>query len=416
MDEEAQHAPVTLCARYELGAVLGHGGMATVRDATDLRLGRQVAVKVLRADLARQPRARRRFETEAQAAARLAHPNVVTVFDTGEDDGVPFIVMERLPGRTFADELAAGTPALDRIHQVAREILAALTVAHAAGIIHRDIKPGNVLLTEDGRAKVSDFGIAKTVDDLDQTQTTELLATPAYLAPERLAGEPASPRSDLYSVGVLLYEAVGGHRPFEGDTPLAVMRAIDGGHAEPLRTLRPDVPVELAAVVERAMARDPAARFGSAAEMAAALEPVPVAAPTVPVTVPAGAASSVATVPVVLGSSDGATRTLLLPDPPRPRRRRVLALAVGATIAAAVIVGAAESHASKGNFVPGASFSTTSAPAPSTTPTTTTPTTTTTAPTTTTGPGHGHGPGPTKGPGPGPGDGHKGPKGKDGGG
>src|ERR1700722_18658090 len=210
MDDEGATATRLLAGRYELGSMLGHGGMADVRDATDRRLARPVAVKILRPDLAAQPRARRRFETEARAAARLSHPNAVMVFDSGEDDGVPFIVMERLPGRTLADEFLDGPLTLERARAVAREILSALGAAHAAGIVHRDVKPGNVLLTDDGHVKVSDFGIAKTVDDIDQTQTTELIATPQYLAPARLAGEPASSRSDLYSVGVLLYEATSG--------------------------------------------------------------------------------------------------------------------------------------------------------------------------------------------------------------
>src|SRR5712691_6570277 len=253
MDDERAGEVTLLAGRYELGALLGHGGMGTVRDATDRRLGRPVAVKILRADLAEQAIARRRFETEAHAAARLTHPNVVMVFDSGEDDGIPFLVMERLPGRTLAAELAAGPLSLERIGEVARGVLSALAAAHAEGIIHRDIKPGNALLTEDGHVKVSDFGIAKTVDDLDQTQTAELVATPGYLAPERLAGEAASQRSDLYSVGVLLYEALSGRRPFERDTPLAMMLAVERGEAVPLRSHRPALSPDVVAVVERAM-------------------------------------------------------------------------------------------------------------------------------------------------------------------
>jgi len=272
MDDHTASEGSTLDGRYELGALLGQGGMATVRDANDRRLGRRVAVKILRADLAAQPRARARFETEASAAARLVHPNVVTVFDSGEDNGIPYLVMERLPGRTFADEIAAGPVAIARVCDVACEILAALAAAHGAGIIHRDIKPGNVLLSEAGGAKVSDFGIAKTIDDVDQTQTIELLATPGYLAPERIAGAPASERSDLYSVGVLVYEALSGRRPFRGATPLALMRAIERGDAESLTALRPEAPAALVAVVARSMALDPGRRFGSASEMAAALE------------------------------------------------------------------------------------------------------------------------------------------------
>src|SRR5262249_19277625 len=215
MSRNDQH--VVLQGRYELGAILGSGGMGTVHDGTDRRLERAVAVKVLRADLAQQARARRRFETEARAAARLAHPNVVTVFDSGEDDGIPYLVMERLPGRTLGDELTGGALPVERVREAGREVLGALAAAHDAGILHRDIKPGNVLLTADGHVKVSDFGIAKTVDDGDATQTAELVATVRYLAPERLRGAPATPRSDLYAVGVVLYEALSGRRAFDGE-------------------------------------------------------------------------------------------------------------------------------------------------------------------------------------------------------
>jgi len=347
VDEEGDSASPLLGGRYELGPLLGHGGMATVHDATDRRLGRRVAVKVLRADLAEQASARRRFETEASAAARLAHPNVVTVFDSGETDGVPFIVMERLPGRTLVDELGAGPLTVERAREVGHEVLSAVGAAHAAGILHRDIKPGNVLLTEDGHVKVSDFGIAKTVDDVDQTQTTDLIATPEYLAPERVAGEPASQRSDLYSVGVLLYRALSGRRPFEGDTPLALIRAIERGRVAPLASIRPMLPADLIAVVERAMSRDPSRRFESAAEMTAALEPPAELDTTVPIPADDGAT----TVPVKIGSRDGATETLDLPRPPgfelgsgaalaRRRRRRLgSAAAVAIVIVGAVIIG-----------------------------------------------------------------------------
>jgi eukaryotic-like serine/threonine-protein kinase len=373
MNDERAGKATMLSGRYELGSLLGHGGMGTVRDATDRRLGRPVAVKILRAELAEQTTARRRFETEAHAAARLAHPNVVMVFDSGEDDGIPYLVMERLPGRTLADELAAGPMSLERVREVARGILAALAAAHAAGIIHRDIKPGNVLLTEQGHVKVSDFGIAKTVDDLDQTQTAELVATPGYLAPERLAGEPASQQSDLYSVGVLLYEALAGRRPFEGDTPLAVMRAIEGGHAEPLTSRRPGLPPEIVSLVERAMSLDPRRRFGSAIEMADALEPPP----ELDAPVPVNAAHEAETVPIDLGWRDGATQTLHLPSPPeveqRPHKTRVrshvMAIAVGAGLAGILVVGIFASQ--RGQSHPTTSVPSTTAPAPKATPTST---------------------------------------------
>src|SRR4029077_17881490 len=188
-----------VAGRYELGERLGHGGLAGGWGgagpgfgrtgggwaATDRRLGRTGAVKQLRLDLAEQPAARRRFETEARAAARLSHPNIVTVYDTGEDRGRPFLVMEQLPGRTLADEIAAGPLPVERAVEVAGAVLSALPAAHGVGSIHRDIKPSNVLLTDTGLPKVGDFGIAKTAEDSTATLTGELLATPAYLAPER---------------------------------------------------------------------------------------------------------------------------------------------------------------------------------------------------------------------------------------
>ena len=330
--------------RYELGEVLGVGGMGTVRDAMDRRLGRAVAVKVLRTDLADQPGPRRRFEAEARAAARLAHPNVVTVFDSGEDDGVPFLVMERLPGRTFADELADGPVLLDRVGLVGAEMLAALAAAHDAGIVHRDIKPGNVLLTTDGHVKVSDFGIAKTLDDADATQTAELVATVRYLAPERLAGAPATPRSDLYSVGVVLYEALSGRCPFAGDTPVAIMRAVERGDVPAPAEAPPDV----GAVVQRAMSRDPDERYESAAAMAAALA----GTGDIDATTPAPSAD-IDTEPVAPLPTMPPTRVL----PPRPEqetrtpsRRLVFGLAIA--VAALLVGGLALGHRNSGTPAP----------------------------------------------------------------
>jgi len=325
---------LVLGGRYELGRVIGRGGMGTVHAATDRRLDRRVAIKILRPDLAEQPRARRRFETEARAAAQLAHPNVVTVYDSGEDDGVPFLVMERLPGRTLADDLALGSVRIDRTRELGLEILAALAAAHDAGIVHRDIKPGNVLLTADGHAKVSDFGIAKAVDDSDQTQTADLVATVGYLAPERLRGEQASPRSDLYSVGVLLYEALSGRRAFTGDSPVAVMLAVEHGDVEHLT----DVPQPIATVVERAMARRPAQRYQSAREMADALEH----AADVEATVPVARTQTLATPRPAL-TSDTPDR-----EPPAPARSRrtarVIGAVVGALLALLIIAGLTQRH------------------------------------------------------------------------
>ncbi|MHB1710012.1 MAG: serine/threonine-protein kinase, partial [Acidimicrobiales bacterium] len=256
--------------RYQLRGLLGRGGMGDVRDGWDTRLDRPVAIKVLRPDLATQSDLRRRFEAEAKAAATLNHPHVVAVFDSGEDAGVPYIVMERLPGRTLADEIAGSPLAEDQVRKILVGVTEALVVAHDAGILHRDIKPGNVLFSADGTVKVADFGIAKSTDT-DHTMTGQILGTAAYLSPERLSGKPSTVVDDLYAVGVVGYEALCGRKPFAGDSPIALVRAISDGHVLPLATERPGVDPALAAVIEQAMARDPERRFISARSMLRAL-------------------------------------------------------------------------------------------------------------------------------------------------
>ncbi|HEX4979488.1 MAG TPA: protein kinase [Acidimicrobiales bacterium] len=265
-----------LGGRYRLGTLLGRGGMAEVYSAHDQRLDRAVAVKVLRPAMASHEEIRRRFDAEARAAASLSHPNVVAVFDTGEDetaDGrVSWIVMERLPGATLADRLAEGPLEVDAVTRVAGDVLGALGAAHDAGILHRDIKPGNILLAADGCAKVGDFGIAKSLELAeDLTSTGQLVGTPAYLAPERIEGRSATVATDLYAVGVVLYEALAGRKPFQGTTPVSVAYAVRHTPVQPLAELRPDAPPALVAAVQRAMARDPGQRFASAGEMAEAL-------------------------------------------------------------------------------------------------------------------------------------------------
>jgi serine/threonine protein kinase len=262
-----------IAGRYRLGAVIGDGGMAEVRAAEDVRLTRAVAVKLLHPNLARQDESRLRFEEEARAAARLSDPNVVAIYDTGEHEGRPFIVMELLPGRTLHDELLDGPLSEARACALAVPVLRALRAAHAKGVIHRDIKPSNILLTDSGEAKVADFGIAKVAESSDLTAQGQLVGTPSYLAPECVAGGTATVASDLYAVGVVLYEALGGRRPFTGDTPLAICHAICTDEPQPLRELRPDLGAHVTSVVARAMAKDPQQRYGSADEMLRALEP-----------------------------------------------------------------------------------------------------------------------------------------------
>ena len=280
---------VVLAGRYELRGVLGRGGLADVYDGWDQRLARAVAVKVLRPEMASEPQTRRRFESEARLAATLNHPNVVAVHDSGDDHGAPYIVMERLPGRTLLDDLLAGPLPVPRARTILTQTLDALGAAHAAGILHRDIKPGNILFDADGTVKVTDFGIAKRADTT-HTTAGEVLGTVAYLSPDRITGKPASVTDDLYAVGVVGYEALAGHRPYTGDTILSLAHAIVHGHHEPLTAIRPDLAPALTTVFERALSRDPQQRFASAAQMRAALTnprkipptrvftPVPVAA------------------------------------------------------------------------------------------------------------------------------------------
>ena len=262
-----------LADRYQLVEVVGRGGMGEVWSARDLRLSRNVAVKLLSPQMASEAGVRERFDAEARSAARLNHPNVVSVYDSGEHQGTPFLVMELLPGRTLADELAEGPIEPERARGLGLQVLDALAASHRAGVLHRGIKPGNVLISPDGTAKVGDFGIAKSTEGLNLTSTGMIVGTAAYLAPERLAGDPATPRSDLYAVGVVMYEALTGHKPFEADTPMGMMRAVDAHRPVPLAQARPGLDANLAATVERAMAKDPADRFVNADDMAAALQP-----------------------------------------------------------------------------------------------------------------------------------------------
>ncbi len=368
-----QSAPELIAGRYRLGALLGRGGMGEVREAHDERLGRPVAVKLLHPLMAGDDAARHRFEDEARAAAQLVHPNAVAVFDSGEHEGVLYIVMERLPGRTLADQIAEGPVAPGRGRDVGLQVLAALEAAHRAGVIHRDIKPSNILLTADGTAKVGDFGIAKTADGLDHTATGMIVGTPSYLAPERLAGAPATARSDLYATGVLLYEALTGAKPFATGSPLVPAAAVRHEPPPRLDALVPDTDPAFADAVERAMAVDPAQRFDTAAAMAAAMRgdearpgPGAVAGRLAPPPGRAGTtrASAVAgTAPV--GSAPATTSTEVaetgLPGPRASRRgarRRggralvVLALAGVLAVAALFSLGDDETGTDDGGVAP----------------------------------------------------------------
>ena len=269
--------PRLLGSRYEIGETLGYGGMAEVHRGRDVRLGREVAVKVLRADLARDPSFQARFRREAQAAASLNHPAIVAVYDTGEEDmygNQPYIVMEYVEGRTLREVLKTeGRLMPRRAMEVVADVCAALDFSHRNGIVHRDVKPGNVMITPTGAVKVMDFGIARAVADnaATVTQTAAVIGTAQYLSPEQARGESVDARSDVYSTGVLLFELITGSPPFTGDSPVAVAYQHVRENAPPPSTLNPDVPPELDAIVLKAMAKNPANRYQSAGEMRADL-------------------------------------------------------------------------------------------------------------------------------------------------
>jgi serine/threonine protein kinase len=263
-------APELLGGRYELRGILGRGGMAEVRDGWDIRLDRPVAVKLLHPVFTTEPGNRTRFEVEARAAAALNHPHIVSVHDSGEHAGTPYIVMERLSGRTLADVIAQGPLPQPQVRSILDDVLSALAAAHAAGILHRDIKPANILFSALGDTKVADFGIAKSAGTT-HTLTGQIVGTMAYLSADRMAGRPACAGDDLYAVGVVGYEALSGRRAFPQENLAELARAVAEGTPPRLTLLRPDVDPALAAVIERAMTRDPEWRFGSADEMRAAL-------------------------------------------------------------------------------------------------------------------------------------------------
>ncbi|MFD5405280.1 Stk1 family PASTA domain-containing Ser/Thr kinase [Streptomyces griseorubiginosus] len=281
--------PRRLGGRYELGQVLGRGGMAEVYLAMDTRLGRTVAVKTLRADLARDPSFQARFRREAQSAASLNHPAIVAVYDTGEDyiDGVsiPYIVMEYVDGSTLRELLHSGRKLLpERSLEMTIGILQALEYSHRSGIVHRDIKPANVMLTRNGQVKVMDFGIARAMGDsgMTMTQTSAVIGTAQYLSPEQAKGEQVDARSDLYSTGCLLYELLTVRPPFVGDSPVAVAYQHVREEAQPPSVFDPEITPEMDAIVLRALVKDPNYRYQSADEMRmdieACLDGQPVAA------------------------------------------------------------------------------------------------------------------------------------------
>ena len=342
--------PLTLGGRYRLGPILGRGGMAEVHVADDLRLGRQVAVKMLRADLARDPTFQARFRREAQSAASLNHPAVVAVYDTGEDAlggaSVPYIVMEYVEGSTLRDLLRSGHRLLpERALEITAGLLEALDYSHRRGIVHRDIKPANVMLTGTGEVKVMDFGIARAVADTaaTMTQTAAVIGTAQYLSPEQARGEQVDARSDLYSTGCLLYELLTGRPPFVGDSPVAVAYQHVREEPAPPSSLDPDISPEVDAIVLKALAKDREQRYQTAAEMRADIERALAGRPVQAATavLAGGVTQPLPTLPQP--APVAAPAPTVAPEPPPERRRTwayvLLALAVLAVFVLAALLG-----------------------------------------------------------------------------
>ena len=339
-----------LGGRYQVGELLGYGGMAEVHRGRDLRLGRDVAIKMLRTDLARDATFQMRFRREAQNAASLNHPAIVAVYDTGEEQAptgetLPFIVMEFVNGRTLKEVLGAeGRLQPRRALEICADICAALDFSHRHGIIHRDIKPGNVMLTQTGQVKVMDFGIARALASgaTTMTQTSAVIGTAQYLSPEQARGEAVDARSDVYAAGCVLFELLCGHPPFVGDSPVSVAYQHVREAPPTPSDLNPEVNPAVDAIVLKALSKNPLNRYQSAGEMRADLLRAAAGRPVMatPVlredeTVPMSAAS---------GSgypSGGATQTRQIParvGDPRQRRASSWLIAMFAALGVLAVI------------------------------------------------------------------------------
>src|SRR3989475_879676 len=273
-------------AQYRVTASIGAGGMGEVYRATDTRLGRDVAIKVLPASMAGHPERRQRFEQEARSASALNHPNILTVYDIGETDGTTYIAMELVDGKTLRERLASGDPLpTKRLLDVAVQTAEGLAKAHAAGIVHRDLKPENLMVSKDGYVKILDFGLAKLTETVSQdasalptmigaTEPGTVMGTAGYMSPEQASGQPVDFRSDQFTLGAILYEMATGKRAFQRKTGAETLVAIIREEPESFGQLAPKAPAPIRWIVERLLAKDPEERYASTKDLARDLKSV----------------------------------------------------------------------------------------------------------------------------------------------
>jgi eukaryotic-like serine/threonine-protein kinase len=323
-DRMSKARKTVLDNRYDVGRTLGSGGMGEVFLARDRVLGRDVALKVLRTQFAGDSEFAERFKREARSAASLSHPNIVQVYDRGDtEDGSSYIAMEYVPGGTLKEKIVGDGPLGAReAAALGAQVAEALEAAHERGMVHRDIKPQNVLLTDRGDAKVADFGIARAGSSVTISRTGSVMGTAGYMSPEQALGEPATPKSDLYSLGIVLFEALTGELPFTADNPIAVSMKHVNEPVRPPREIDPTIPEGMNALITRLMAKNPEDRYASADELADDLwrisrgleptaAPVAAAAPTRPQPAPVAASSPTRRAPAAR------------PSPVRRRRKRI---------------------------------------------------------------------------------------------
>lgn len=257
--------------RYEIIERVGRGGMGVLYRGRDTVLEREVAIKVMSADFSSDDQARPRFYREARAAAKLQHRNIVTVFEFAEDGDTPYIVMEFLRGRSLATAVESGAmPGLDRTLDIVGQLCAGLHCAHEQGVVHRDVKPGNIWLLEDGGVKLLDFGIAQIASST-MTRAGDMMGSASYMSPEQIVGKAVDARADVFAAGVVLYELLTGQRPYAADSPTATLMKIMDEAPPPIETLVPDLPRPLIGIVSRALEKDPARRYVNAGDFGAEL-------------------------------------------------------------------------------------------------------------------------------------------------